>query len=325
MANALITSINTAIDQNDIKRDIVDNFDKEEKILSIQIGKTINGNIKSFENSDKVVYDTLIALKNNIDNINPHNFKLNFIDRILGKNGQKLRLYFEKFNKNEKFLNEILNKLEEGKQILLRDNVALEIEAQKNDDIATTLKNKLTIAKEADLYLEEKIKNTTSSISDNIQKQILFPLKQKILDIGQQIAVHTQGKIAIKTLINNNKELINSVERTKSVTLNALNTAIITAQGLDQQGRILQTIQNINIQTGNLIAHTSKQLKEQGSKIQEGASNTMLNMETLKGAFDDVLSALNDTQNYKLQAITKMRENITLLNEYLNKIQDFNT
>ena len=115
-----------------------------------------------------------------------------------------------------------------------------------------------------------------------IQNQILFPLKQKITDFQQQILVHTQGEIAIKTLINNNKELANSVDRTKSVTLNALNVAIITAQGLDQQQRVLKAVNDINATTSDLLAQNAANLKQQGVAIQQGAANAMLDMEKLE-------------------------------------------
>lgn len=155
-----------------------------------------------------------------------------------------------------------------------------------------------------------------------IQNQILFPLKQKITDFQQQVLVHTQGEIAIKTLINNNKELANSVDRTKSVTLNALNVAIITAQGLDQQQRVLKAVNDINATTSDLLAQNAANLKQQGVAIQQGAANAMLDMEKLKKAFDDVLSAMEDTQSFRINALPKMQENIQLYNQYIDEMSE---
>ncbi|NDJ26495.1 toxic anion resistance family protein [Campylobacter sp. MIT 12-8780] len=324
MSNALIQSLDTALNEKKLTRDIIDEFDQEEKRLSNALCENIKGNVAHFEQSDSFIFDALSKIKENIDAINPHNFKLSFFDKIFGKQSQKFKRYFEKFNSNKSFLDQLLNKLEEGKQILLRDNIALELEAQKNADLSKLLQEKLALVKEADVYAQNKLLELENELKTEFEKQILFILKQKIIDLSQQIAVHTQGELAIKTLINNNKELINAVERTKAVTLNALSVAIITSQGLEQQKRVLEAVQGINEQTSDLIAHNAKELKEQAKAIQEGASEAVLDMDKLKVAFDDVLEALKSTQEYKLNALPKMRENIKIFDDYLAKMMSFN-
>lgn len=325
MSNALIQSFDTALSERKLSRDIIDEFDKEEKRQSLALCENIKGNVAHFEQSDGFIFETLNAIKANIDSINPHNFKLSFFDKIFGKQTQKFKKYFEKFSTNKSFLNQLVAKLDEGKEILTRDNITLALEAEKNANLSALLQAKLDILKEADLYAENKLKEIENdALKGEFEKQILFVLKQKIIDLSQQIAVHTQGELALKTLINNNKELINAVERTKAVTLNALSVAIITAQGLEQQKRVLNAVQGINEQTSDLIAHNAKALKEQGKAIQEGASEAMLDMEKLKGAFDDVLEALHSAQEYKQNALPKMRENIKVFDSYLEKATHLN-
>lgn len=367
--NTLLNDLQSAIKGNKINRDMVDRFAEQEKNESIQISQMVRGNLANFEATDKPVYNALSALKNAVNEINPSNFKLSFFDKLFGKNNF-MQKYFDKFQENQALLDELIKKLEEGKQILLRDNVALEIEATKNAELAEKIKAQLQLALEANNYIESLLaegannqniatqntqllaqnltpQNTESSTAITqtstqdsmqdiyavvtsqeispekrleIQNQILFPLKQKITDFQQQILVHTQGEIAMKTLINNNKELANSVDRTKSVTLNALNVAIITAQGLDQQQRVLKAVNDINATTSDLLAQNAANLKQQGVAIQQGAANAMLDMEKLKKAFDDVLSAMEDTQNFRINALPKMQENIQLYNQYIDEM-----
>lgn len=369
--NTLLSDLQSAIKGNSINRDMVDRFAEQEKNESIQISQMVRGNLANFEATDKPVYNALSALKNAVNEINPSNFKLSFFDKLFGKNNF-MQKYFDKFQENQALLDELIKKLEEGKQILLRDNVALEIEATKNAELAEKIKAQLQLALEANNYIESLLaegannqniatqntqllaqnltpQNTESSTAITqtstqdsmqdiyavvtsqeislekrleIQNQILFPLKQKITDFQQQILVHTQGEIAMKTLINNNKELANSVDRTKSVTLNALNVAIITAQGLDQQQRVLKAVNDINATTSDLLAQNAANLKQQGVAIQQGAANAMLDMEKLKKAFDDVLSAMENTQNFRINALPKMQENIQLYNQYIDEMSE---
>ena len=353
--NTLLSDLNAAINNNAINRDMVDRFAAQETNESMQISQMVRGNLANFEAEDKPVYNALASLKNAVNNINPNNFKLSFFDKLFGKNFMKK--YLQKFQENQSLLDSIIKELEESKQTLLRDNVALEIEATKNAELTARIKDQLKLAIEANDFIESLLANQattqntqalldkthtseTNSNTDSmqvvyatekeltpekrleIQNQILFPLKQKITDFQQQIIVHTQGEIALKTIINNNKELANSVDRTKSVTLNALNVAIITTQGLNQQQRVLQAVKDINTQTSELIAQTGEKLKQQGVAIQEGAANAMLDMDKLKNAFNDVMSAMEDTQNFKINALPKMQENIKLYNQYIDEMSE---
>lgn len=364
-ANMLLSDLQSAIKDNTINRDMVDRFAEQEKNESIQISQMVRGNLANFEATDKPVYNALNALKNAVNDINPSNFKLSFFDKLFGKNNF-MQKYFNKFQENQALLSDLITKLEEGKQILLRDNIALEIEATKNAELAEKIKAQLELALEANNYIESLLaketnsqniatqntqlltqnqnKESSTAIQTNtqtmqdvyavipqeispekrleIQNQILFPLKQKITDFQQQILVHTQGEIAIKTLINNNKELANSVDRTKSVTLNALNVAIITAQGLDQQQRVLKAVNDINATTSDLLSQNAANLKQQGTAIQKGAANAMLDMEKLKKSFDDVLSAMEDTQKFRIDSLPKMQENIKLYNQYIDEMSE---
>lgn len=361
--NVLLSEIGKNLSQGKIERDIIDRFAQKEKAESMQISEMVRGNLANLEGRDKPVFDALTSLQNTINDLSPSNFKVSFFDKLFGGAKGKMKKYFQKFEDNKELISEIVAKLDSSKEVLERDNVALDIEAKRNAELAKKLQNKLEMAQEANNYIESVLSGTgnmqwgetatpaTDSKADSIessanlpvstqevtqfydgialtpenkqevQNKILFPLKQKIMDFQQQILVHTQGEIALKTLINNNKELINSVDRTKSVTLNALNVAIITAQGLEQQERVLKAVQNINAQTSELIAHTGAKLKEQGNQIQKGAASAMLDMDKLKSAFNDVLSAMEDMQNFKVNALPKMQENINLYDKYLDNMK----
>ena len=128
-------------------------FAEQEKNESIQISQMVRGNLANFEATDKPVYNALSALKNAVNEINPSNFKLSFFDKLFGKNNF-MQKYFDKFQENQALLDELIKKLEEGKQILLRDNVALEIEATKNAELAEKIKAQLQLALEANNYIE---------------------------------------------------------------------------------------------------------------------------------------------------------------------------
>jgi uncharacterized protein YaaN involved in tellurite resistance len=143
-----------------------------------------------------------------------------------------------------------------------------------------------------------------------ISEEILFPLRQRLMDMQQMVVVNHQGIMAIEVLRRNNKELIRGVDRAKNVTVSALRIAVLVASALYNQKIVLKKIQILNETTNNLISNTSKMLKEQGAEIHKQSMESTLSVDALKTAFQDVLDALDSISAYKQEALPKMKETI---------------
>ena len=127
-----------------------------------------------------------------------------------------------------------------------------------------------------------------------VEEDILFALRQRTLDLQQQLAVNQQGVLAIEIIIRNNRELIRGVDRALDVTISALQVAVTVALALAHQKIVLDKIEAINTTTSAMIAGTAERLKTQGTAIHQQASSTMLDMESLKQAFADIDTALDE-------------------------------
>jgi uncharacterized protein YaaN involved in tellurite resistance len=143
-----------------------------------------------------------------------------------------------------------------------------------------------------------------------IEDEILFPLRQRIQDLQQQLAVNQQGVLAIEIIMRNNKELVKGVDRGMNVTVNALNVAVTVALALANQKIVLDKIDAVNKTTNRLIAQTAAQLRTQGTEIHKQASSTQLDMETLKKAFVDINAALDDISDFRKKALPQMAQSI---------------
>lgn len=75
-----------------------------------------------------------------------------------------------------------------------------------------------------------------------IQDEVLFPLRQKVMDLQQMQAVNQQGYFAMEIVRRNNKELIRAVDRAKHVTVSALRTAVTVASALYNQKIVLDKV-----------------------------------------------------------------------------------
>ena len=130
------------------------------------------------------------------------------------------------------------------------------------------------------------------------------------MDFQQLLVVNQQGIIAMEVIRKNNLELIRAVDRAQTVTVAALRVAVTVAGALYNQKIVLEKVQMLNETTNTMISATSKMLKEQGTAIQREAAEASISPDTLKQAFADTLSALDDISTYKTKALPQMAQTI---------------
>ena len=99
------------------------------------------------------------------------------------------------------------------------------------------------------------------------------------------------------------------------MTISALQVAVTVALALAHQQIVLDKIEAINTTTSAMIAGTAERLKTQGTQIHQQASSTMLDMESLKQAFADIDTALDEISRYRREALPTMASTILELDQ----------
>jgi uncharacterized protein YaaN involved in tellurite resistance len=155
-----------------------------------------------------------------------------------------------------------------------------------------------------------------------VAEELLFPLRQRIQDLQQQLLVNQQAFLTTEIVIRNNKELIRGVNRAVNVTVSALQVAVNLALALANQRIVLDKVQAISTTTESLIAGTAERLKSQGAEIHKKASGTQLDIEVLKQSFEDIRAALEDIARYRREALPKMAQNILEMDELAQRSED---
>lgn len=233
----------------------------------------------------------------------------------LGKLFNPIRRYFEKFKTADAEIAGIVKSLDKGAGILKNDNTTLEIEQANMRDLTKQLTQKMELGTQLDSYLTNEVENAklAGGMEEKVkfvEEEIIFPLRQRILDFQQLLVVNQQGIIAMEVIRKNNLELIRAVERSKTVTVSALRVAVTVAGALYNQKIVLEKVEMLNETTNNMIAATSRMLKEQGASIQKQAVEANISVDTLRQAFADTLSALDDISSYKEKALPQMAQTI---------------
>ncbi len=233
----------------------------------------------------------------------------------LGKVFNPVRAYFNKYKAADTAIAEIVESLEKGAKVLRDDNTTLELEQASMRELTKELNQKIVLGEELDAYLTEQIQRQRAAGGDPekvkfVEEEILFPLRQRMIDFNQMLAVNQNGIIAMEVIRKNNYELIRSVNRAQTVTIAALNVAVTVAGALYNQKIVLEKVKALNQATNSMIDATSRMLNTQGTEIQKQAMDSNLDVETLKHAFMETFQALDSINQYKQKALPQMKETI---------------
>ncbi|CAK8713684.1 Putative conserved protein YaaN involved in tellurite resistance [Candidatus Electrothrix gigas] len=273
---------------------------------------------------------SLVELNMQVDELDPgkFDFEAGWFARLLGRLpgiGTPLKRYFIKFEQADTIIDAIIRSLKDGKAQLTRDNITL-IQDQKamrgfTYRLEKTIKLGMRIDERLNYALEREIEPGDDAKASFIQEELLFPLRQRIQDLQQQLAVNQQGVLAIELIVRNNKELMKGVDRAINVTVNMLSVAVTVALALANQKIVLEKIEAINKTTNRLIEETAARLKTQGAAIQKQAASTQLSMESLTKAFADVNAALDDISTFRKESLPVMAENILTMDQLTSEAE----
>jgi len=264
------------------------------------------------------VANALVELKMEVEELDPNRFDFSagWVTRMLGMIpgiGSAMKRYFSRYESAQTVIDAIIHSLEEGREQLMRDNVTLSEDQRGMRELSLKIERQVMLAQLLDQKLQYKLDReipVDSPKSRFVQEELIFPLRQRIMDLQQQLAVNQQGVISIEIIMRNNKELVRGVDRAINVTISALQVAVTVALALANQKIVLDKINALSQTTSDLIAGTAATLKTQGTAIHTQASQSMLQMDSLKSAFADITSAMDEISRFRREALPKMAESI---------------
>ena len=276
------------------------------------------------------VAKSLIELKMQVEDLDParFDFSAGWFSRMLGGLpgvGTPVKRYFSKFETAQTAIDAIIKSLEGGKDGLLRDNITLTEDQKQMRLMTKKLEKAIKLGQLIDQKLTYKLEREIGADDPRhkfFKEEVLFALRQRIMDIQQQLAVNQQGVLAIEIIIRNNKELVRGVNRALNVTVHALQVAVTVALALENQKIVLDKVTAVSQTTDNLIANTASRLKTQGAEIHKQAASTQLNLDALKQAFADINSAMDDISAFRNKALPQMANSILEMGQLNSKAEE---
>lgn len=238
----------------------------------------------------------------------------------------KINSYFQEYKTSEDQLGAIIKSLANGKDELIHDNATIDEEREQMQDLMTRLEQYAYIMKRLDKKIEDRLPEIEADDqlkASDIKQEILFPIRQKRMDLLQHLAVSMQGYMALHVVKQNNSALILGVERASTTTVAALRTAIMVSEALGTQKLVLNQINEVNNVTNKMIENNALLLKTQGVEIHKQAVQSAVNAETLEKAFVNIFEAMDAIDSYREQALGPMSKTIDSLENSVQNAKNY--
>jgi uncharacterized protein YaaN involved in tellurite resistance len=271
----------------------------------------------------------LAELRRTVEDLDPgRKGKLSSGRKLLGiiPFGNSLKRYFDSYTSAQGHIQAILARLSSGKDELLMDNAAIDVERQKLWEAMGKLEQMVHIARTLDERLEEEAENldsTDPAKAKAIRETALFYVRQRTQDLLTQTAVSVQGYLALDLVKKNNVELVKGVDRASTTTVGALRTAVTVAQAMTNQRLVLQQITSLNETTAGIIDSTGKLLRDNTAKIHEQAAASTIPLETLQRAFQNIYDTKDEVDNFKVKALASMKQTVDVLTDEVEKSKGY--
>ncbi|PKB19404.1 uncharacterized protein YaaN involved in tellurite resistance [Novosphingobium kunmingense] len=271
----------------------------------------------------------LAELRRTVEELDPGKAgKLSTGRKILGiiPFGNSLKRYFTSYQSAQGHIQSILNHLASGKDELLMDNAAIDVERAKLWEAMGNLEQMVHISNTLDAKLEETAADldaTDPAKAKAIRESALFYVRQRTQDLLTQMAVSVQGYLALDLVKKNNVELVKGVDRASTTTVGALRTAVTVAQAMTNQRLVLQQITALNTTTANLIDSTGALLRDQTGRIHEQAASSTIPIETLQRAFQNIYDTMDNIDTFKVKALDSMKQTVTTLTAEVEKSRGY--
>ena len=268
----------------------------------------------------------LIELRRTVESLDPK--EATKTKKFLGiiPFGNRIDRYFDKYRSSQTHISKILSSLADGKDELLMDNAAIDTERANLWKTMHKLEQMIHISKTLDQQLEDKANEldaTDPAKAKAIRESALFYTRQRTTDLLTQMAVTVQGYLALDLVKKNNVELVKGVDRASTTTVSALRTAVTVAQAMTNQKLVLEQIGALNTTTANMIDSTGEMLRTQTGAIHEQAASSMLPLETLQRAFQNIYETMDQIDRFKLEALGNMKQTVNTLSNEVEKSKGY--
>jgi uncharacterized protein YaaN involved in tellurite resistance len=216
------------------------------------------------------------------------------------------RKYFRRFEGAEGPIAEISRSMAVGRSSLRNDNITIRLEQSRIRDANERLGREIALGALLDGEISSRLDAVRASDPERasfLEQDVLFPLRQRVIDLQQSLAVNAQGLIAMEVVSRNNSELIRAVDRALTVTLAALRTSAAVAGALYNQRIALKRLKELD--------EAAAAAASEGASLSGPApGGPQATVDRLKESFREAMSSLDEIDRFREGAAAAMRDSV---------------
>ncbi len=177
--------------------------------------------------------------------------------------GSPVRRYFERFQAAQPVLDRTVMGLRKGRDQLRRDIITLEADQGAMRDVAGTLTACLDLAEAVDHELAAAVAAVPAEDPRGrfLREEMSLSVRQRTVDLQQQLAVTQQGILAMDILTANSRRLIRGVEQALDVTVAALKVAVAVALAVARQKLVIDAVDRTSGTIGATVTNDMAALR----------------------------------------------------------------
>ncbi len=277
--------------------------------------------------TDDEVTRALAELRAEVDRLDPAGLDLaqSWLGRAVGRlpgGRTPAQRYFGRFETSQLVLDRILRSLQQGRDQLRRDIVTLEADQDELRVAIASLTEQVGLGQAVDRGLEEALSGTMPGGErqrELVRDDFLYLLRQRTIDLQQQLTVTQQGVLALDVLARNSRELVRGVDRALNVTVAALDVAVTVALGLAQQRLVLDKVEAVTARVPELTRQVGRNLRTHGVDTHRRAAETGKDLTALREAFADINRTLDEIDSYQQEASPSVGDSLLDLDRVIEQ------
>ena len=207
-----------------------------------------------------------------------------------------------KYDTIEKNIDGILDKLEAGRQIAIRDNNLLEKQFENNCDYVDQLEELIIAGKIKSEELEELIAKMKGNPEDYETYQISDieeyknSLDKRIHDLTILRYAFKQSLTQIRIIQRTNLMSANNTEAQIALTIPLWKNQLSLAVALYNQKNVIDVSGKVADATNEIITKNASMIKEQAIQVAEQNQRSVIDIETLRKSTADILATVEGVQ-----------------------------
>ncbi|MDH5631501.1 MAG: toxic anion resistance protein [Gammaproteobacteria bacterium] len=279
------------------------------------------GDLLKGMSGESAVANRLVALRANMDTLNPHSLHNAWYFRIVPSGIKRflIKRFVARYQSLQTNVDSIMNGLRGGKDELLQINIELEAQYREIQEAQRLI--------QADIYtgeilieeLEDQLNRDSGSERAKLETAI-NALARRIRDLRTKEQAAVQFFISIDQTIQTNMILGESIDSALTVGPMVMTNALRIQAALATQETVKNAVKDFQDGLGDLMAQNAKAVNDAAQTIGDMYNSPVIALSKLEEGFDNLMKAVNTANETMLSSTKKAREASAYLEQMTSEL-----